>query len=138
MMKYITIHRIHLTSFFQKSLLFILLSNVILGQEPEDTLALDLDAMWENTVWEEIQDVVDVGYEVEKITPVAGVRGAEAEDEALALLYYRKSMKGLTLLDKRKAYGKLKNRRDVIFKSNPKNPEIIKLDMYMKQLKNRM
>ena len=129
---------IHLTSFFQKSLLFILLSNVILGQEPEDTLALDLDAMWENTVWEEIQDVVDVGYEVEKITPVAGVRGAEAEDEALALLYYRKSMKGLTLLDKRKAYGKLKNRRDVIFKSNPKNPEIIKLDMYMKQLKNRM
>ena len=129
---------IHLTSFFQKSLLFILLSNVILGQEPEDTLALDLDAMWENTVWEEIQDVVDVGYEVEKITPVAGVRGAEAEDEALALLYYRKSMKGLTLLDKRKAYGKLKNRRDVIFKSNPKNPEIIKLDMYMKQLKSRM
>ena len=129
---------IHLTSFFQKSLLFILLSNVILGQEPEDTLALDLDAMWENTVWEEIQDVVDVGYEVEKITPVAGVRGAEAEDEALALLYYRKSMKGLTLLDKRKAYGKLKNRRDVIFKSNPESPEIIKLDMYMKQLKSRM
>ena len=129
---------IHLTSFFQKSLLFILLSNVILGQEPEDTLALDLDAMWENTVWNEIQDVVDVGYEVEKITPVAGVRGAEAEDEALALLYYRKSMKGLTLLDKRKAYGKLKNRRDVIFKSNPKSPEIIKLDMYMKQLKSRM
>ena len=129
---------IHLTSFFQKSLLFILLSNVILGQEPEDTQALDLDSMWENTVWEEIQDVVDVGYEVEKITPVAGVRGAEAEDEALALLYYRKSMKGLTLLDKRKAYGKLKNRRDVIFKSNPKSPEIIKLDMYMKQLKSRM
>ena len=129
---------IHLTSFFQKSLLFILLSNVVLGQEPDDTLALDLDAMWENTVWEEIQDVVDVGYEVEKITPVAGVRGAEAEDEALALLYYRKSMKGLTLLDKRKAYGKLKNRRDVIFKSNPKSSEIKKLDMYMKQLKSRM
>ena len=129
---------IHLTSFFQKSLLFILLSNVILGQEPEDTLALDLDAMWENTVWNEIQDVVDVGYEVEKITPVAGVRGAEAEDEALALLYYRKSMKGLTLLDKRKAYGKLKNRRDVIFKSNPKSPEIIKFHIYMKQLKSRM
>ena len=129
---------IHLTSFFQKSLLFILLSNVILGQEPEDTLALDLDAMWENTVWEEIQDVVDVGYEVEKITPVAGVRGAEAEDEALSLLYYRKSMKGLTLLDKRKAYGKLKNRRDVIFKSNPESIEIKKLDVYMKQLKSRM
>ena len=129
---------IHSTSFFQKSLLFILLSNVILNQEPDDTLALDLDAMWENTVWEEIQDVVDLGYEVEKVTPVAGVRGAEAEDEALALLYYRRSMKGLTLLDKRKAYGKLKNRRDVIFKSNPESIEIKKLDVYMKQLKSRM
>ena len=94
--------------------------------------------MWENTVWEEIQDVVDLGYEVEKVTPVAGVRGAEAEDEALALLYYRRSMKGLTLLDKRKAYGKLKNRRDVIFKSNPESIEIKKLDVYMKQLKSRM
>ena len=53
---------------------------------------LDLDAMWENTIWNEIQDVVDVGYEVEKVTAVAGVRGAEAEDEALALLYYRRSL----------------------------------------------
>ena len=48
----------------------------------------DLDAMWENTVWEEIQDVVDVVAEVEQITAVAGVRGAEAEDEALEHLYY--------------------------------------------------
>ena len=75
-----------------------------------DTVNLDLDALWENTVWQEIEDVVDVYYEVEKVTAVAGVRGAEAEDEALALLYYRKSMKGLTLLDLQKAsfIGKLK------------------------------
>ena len=66
---------------------------------------LDLDAMWENTVWNEIEDVVDRGYEVEKVTAVAGVRGAEAEDEALKLLYYRKSMKGLTELELRKALG---------------------------------
>ncbi len=59
--------------------------------EPLDNL--DLDAMWENTVWEEIQDVAEsVSYETEYITAVAGVRGAEAEDEALALLYYRRSM----------------------------------------------
>ena len=63
--------------------------------------------MWENTIWNETEDVVDVGYEVEKITAVAGVRGAEAEDEALALLYYRKSMKGLSKLDLQKALGKL-------------------------------
>jgi hypothetical protein len=35
----------------------------------------DLEAMWENTVWEEIINVVDVEYEVENITATAGVRG---------------------------------------------------------------
>ena len=85
--------------------------------EYED-MDFDLDAMWENTVWEEIQDVVTIEAEVEQITAVAGVRGAEAEDEALEHLYYRKSMKGLTLLDLQKAYGKLINKRDKI--TNPK------------------
>ena len=69
------------------------------GQEvEEDTLSLDLDNLWDEVVWEEIEDVVDVYYEVEQITPVAGVRGAEAEDEALHHLYYRKSMKGIALI----------------------------------------
>ena len=85
-------------------------------EEAEVLEDLDLDAMWDNTVWVEIQDVVDVGYEVEKVTDVAGVRGAEAEDEALALLYYRKSMRGLSLLDLQKAYGKLVNRREIMIK----------------------
>ena len=40
-----------------------------------DLEELDMDAMWENTIWIEIEDVVDVGYEVEKVTAVAGVRG---------------------------------------------------------------
>tara|TARA_S200000501_G_scaffold371958_1_gene416033 strand:+ start:3928 stop:4287 length:360 start_codon:yes stop_codon:yes gene_type:complete len=118
-----------------------LLSNIVLTQEPEDdtlALELDLEAMWENTVWEEIQDVTDVYYEVEKVTPVAGVRGAEAEDEALALLYYRKSMKGLTLLDIQKAYGKLKLKRDNIYKKDPSNKELLKIDSYIRQLKKRM
>ena len=78
---------IRLILHYPKILLFILLSNIVLSQEPDDdslALELDLDAMWENTVWEEIQDVTDVYYEVEKVTPVAGVRGAEAEDEAEA------------------------------------------------------
>ena len=42
---------------------------------------LDLDAMWDNTVWNEIEEVTTKEYEVEKVTTVAGVRGAEAEDE---------------------------------------------------------
>ena len=100
-----------------------------------DTVNLDLDAMWENTVWEEIEDVVDVYYEVEKVTAVAGVRGAEAEDEALALLYYRKSMKGLSKLDLQKALGKLIIKRE---KMNNDDPNIKKIDGYILQLRNKL
>ena len=71
---------------------FLLLISVIFAQNDTTDIdidfELDLDVMWENTVWEEIQDVTTIYYEVEKITAVAGVRGAEAEDEALEHLYY--------------------------------------------------
>ena len=97
---------------------------------------LDLDAMWENTVWNEIEDVVDVYYEVEKVTPVAGVRGAEAEDEALALLYYRKSMKGLSELQLRKALGKLLNKRSKLQKEGTEVPE--EIDKYILVLRNKL
>ena len=86
-------------------------------------MALDLDAIWEEAVWEEIEDVIDVYYEVEKITAVAGVRGAEAEDEALHHLYYRKSMKGISVQEYKKAYGKLKIKRDELFKKDKNNPK---------------
>lgn len=94
----------------------------------------DLDAMWEQAVWEEIQDVTDVYYEVEYVTAVAGVRVAEAEDEALHHLYYRKSMKGITLIDLQKAYGKLYNKRETI--KNPK--ELKKIDSYLNYLKKKI
>ena len=97
---------------------------------------LDLDAMWENTVWNEIQDVVDVGDEVEKVTAVAGVRGAEAEDEALALLYYRRSMKGLSELELRKALGKLLNKRSKLRKEGIAVPE--EIDKYILVLQNKI
>ena len=100
-----------------------------------DTVNLDLDAMWENTVWQEIEDVVDVYYEVEKVTAGAGVRGAEAEDEALALLYYRKSMKGLSKLDLQKALGKLIIKRE---KMKENNPDVKKIDGFILQLRNRL
>ena len=104
-----------------------------------ENIDFDLDAMWENTVWNEIQDVVDTEvYETEYITAVAGVRGAEAEDEALEHLYYRKSMKSLAMIDLQKAYGKLKNKRDNIYKKDPEDPTIEKLDSYMLQIKKRM
>ena len=98
----------------------------------------DLDAMWENTVWEEIQDVVDVVAEVEQITAVAGVRGAEAEDEALDHLYYRRSMKGLALIDLQKAYGKLMNTKDKLIEIDPKHPKLEKINNLMSQLEVKM
>ena len=114
----------------------LLLVSVILGQDSTD-IELDLDAMWENTVWNEIQDVVDVGYEVEKVTAVAGVRGAEAEDEALSLLYYRKSMKGLSILDMNKALGKLLLKREEMLRRDS-DYDTKKIDGYILQLRKRI
>ena len=116
-------------------LLLPILSAFLFSQDSTD-IELDLDAMWENTVWEEIQDVVSVGYEVEKVTAVAGVRGAEAEDEALALLYYRKSMKGLTELELRKALGKLLNKRSMLQKQGTEVPA--EIDKYILVLQNKI
>ena len=126
-------------SILLKNLLFIFLSSIILSQESEDdTLALDLDTIWEEAVWEEIEDVIDVYYEVEKVTPVAGVRGAEAEDEALALLYYRKSMKGISQQEYKKAYGKLKIKRDELFKKDKNNPKLKEMDNYLSYMRKKI
>ena len=46
---------------------------------------------------------------MEQVITVAGVRGAEAEDEALHHLYYRKSMKGPNKMEMQAALGKLLN-----------------------------
>ena len=117
-------------------LTLVLLLGVIIGKDSTDVdFELDLDAMWENTVWNEITDVVDVGYEVEKITAVAGVRGAEAEDEALALLYYRRSMKELSKLDLQKALGKLILKKEKMLE---KNLDTSKIDTYIRQVKNKL
>jgi len=95
---------------------------------------LDLDAMWDNTVWNEIEEVTTKEYEVEKVTTVAGVRGAEAEDEALHHLYYRKSMKGIALIDLQKAYGKLYNKLNTI-----KDPEELKrVNSYLSYLRKKI
>ncbi len=104
-----------------------------------ESIDLDLDAMWENTVWEEIQEIgEEIIYETEYITAVAGVRGAEAEDEALEHLYYRKSMKGISLHEYKVAYGRLKNIRDNLFKENKSNPKLKRIDILLTDLKNKI
>ena len=96
---------------------------------------LDMDAMWDNTIWVEITEIGEeyIG-EVEQITAVAGVRGAEAEDEALHHLYYRRSMRGLSELDLQKAIGKLMIKRQKM--SDDSDTE--KIDGYILQLKKRL
>ena len=117
---------------WQKILLSLLFSNFLLGDA--DTTDIDLDALWESTVWEEIDEIVEVEGEVEQVVSVAGVRGAEAEDEALEHLYYRKSMKGLSTMELQKALGKLLKKRSII-----KDPIALqKINGYINQIEKKL
>ena len=97
---------------WQKILFYLLISNFLLGDA--DTTDIDFDALWETTVWEEIDEIIEVEGEVQQVVSVAGVRGAEAEDEALEHLYYRKSMSGLSEIELQKALGKLIKKRSMV------------------------
>ena len=117
---------------WQKILLSILFSNFLLGDA--DTTDIDLDALWETTIWEEIEEINEIEGEVEQITSVAGVRGAEAEDEALEHLYYRKSMKGLSTIELQKALGKLLKKRSIT-----KDPIALqKINGYINQIERKL
>ena len=117
---------------YQKLLLSLLVSNFLLGDA--DTTDIDLDALWESTVWEEIEEINEIEGEVEQVTSVAGVRGAEAEDEALEHLYYRKSMKKLSQIELQKALGRLLKKKSTVTDSLT----LSKIDKYIKQLKKKI
>ena len=108
--------------------------SLLFSQEEE----LDLDAMWDNTVWNEIEEVTTKEYEVEKVTTVAGVRGAEAEDEALHHLYYRQSMKGPSEIQLNKALGKLLNTLTVLKEKTPENNKIPEVTHYVIQIYKKL
>ena len=99
---------------------------------------LDLDAMWDNTVWNEIEEVTTEAYEVEKVAAVAGVRGAEAEDEALHHLYYRQSMKGPSKVELNKALGKLLNTLGALKDKNPEHAKIPEVTHYVIQIYKKL
>ena len=117
---------------WQKILLSIIFSNFLLGDA--DTTDIDLDALWESTVWEEIDEIAEVEGEVEQVVSVAGVRGAEAEDEVLEHLYYRKSMKGLSQIELQKALGKLIKKRSMVTDSL----SLAKINGYILSIKNKL
>ena len=116
----------------RKILLSLLFSNFLLGDA--DTTDIDLDALWESTVWEEIDEIIEVEGEVQQVVSVAGVRGAEAEDEALEHLYYRKSMKGLSQIELQKALGKLIKKRSMVTDSL----SLAKINGYILSIKNKL
>ena len=117
---------------YQKLLFSLLISSFLLGDA--DTTDIDLDALWETTIWEEIEEINEIEGEVEQITAVAGVRGAESEDEALEHLYYRKSMKGLSQLELQKALGKLLKKKSTVKDSLT----LSKINRYIKQLEKKI
>ena len=117
---------------WQKILLSIIFSNFLLGDA--DTTDIDLDALWESTVWEEIDEIVEIEGEVEQVVSVAGVRGAEAEDEALEHLYYRKSMKGLSQSELKKALGKLLKKKSTVTDTLI----LSKINLYIEQLEKKI
>ena len=119
-----------------KSFIYLLFISGLISQDGIEEL--DLDAMWENTVWEEIKDVETLEFEVEKVTAVAGVRGAEAEDEALEHLYYRRTMKGLSKLDLQRALGKLILKKEKLDKLGNRDSDSEKLGKYITQLRNKL
>ena len=129
---------LHLLKFLSSTLL--LLSNVSFSQGSEiDSLNLDLDDMWDSVIWEEIIEIGEEDvFEVEYITATAGVRGAEAEDEALAQLYYRKSMRGPSRMELREAYGKLRNKKDYLLKNDPTNSTLDTIDGYLLHISQKI
>ena len=121
-------------SIYLNVIVSIFLKSFLLSQDED----LDLDAMWDNTVWNEIEEVTTKEYEVEKVTAVAGVRGAEAEDEALHHLYYRQSMKGPSEIELNKALGKLLNTLSSLKKNKPGREKIPEVTHYIIQVYKKL
>ncbi|HIA79542.1 MAG TPA: hypothetical protein EYO07_05215 [Candidatus Marinimicrobia bacterium] len=116
-------------------ILFLALGSVW-AQDDDD---MDMDAMWDNTIWNEIEDVADEEIqEVDNITAVAGVRGAEAEDEALHHLYYRQSMKGPSEVELRTALGKLLNTLAALKEKDAKHAKIPEVQHYVIQIYRKL
>ena len=115
---------------YRKLLFSLLISSILIG----DTTDIDLDDLWDTTVWEEIEEITEVEGEVEQVVSVAGVRGAEAEDEALEHLYYRKSMKRLSQSELQNALGKLMKKRDLV----KDEATLKKIDSYITQIKYKL
>ena len=69
---------------------------------------------------------------------MAGVRGAEAEDEALHHLYYRKSMKGPNKMELQSALGKLMKTLSRLENKDKNHAKIPEVRHYMIQIYRKL
>ena len=117
-------------------LLPILSLSFVFAQEEEEDI--NLDDLWDTTVWEEIEEINEVEGEVEQVVTVAGVRGAEAEDEALHHLYYRKSMRGPNKMELQSALGKLMKTLARLEQKDKNHAKIPEVRHYMIQIYRKL
>jgi len=92
----------------------------------------DAEDKWANTVWKKVGNLTKEkrSFQVEKATTVAGVRGAEAEDNILKQLYYRGKGQYPTRLELKNAIEMLNQ----IIKSEPEAPNVHESRFYIAQI----
>ncbi|MCH8011335.1 MAG: tetratricopeptide repeat protein [Candidatus Marinimicrobia bacterium] len=92
---------------------------------------VDVSDIWLNTVWKSIDEITTTkkSFEVEKVTTVAGVRGAEAEAEATKNLYYRGSMRVPSRAELKEAINMLEN----TIANEPANDKLMEMKHYIIQ-----
>ena len=88
------------------------------------------DDDWLNTVWTQVDDMVqEEEFQKQEIVTVAGVRGAEAEDNILAKLYYKG---GKRYPSQDKLVKAIKTLQEALDK-NPKSPNAPKQKFFVAQ-----
>ena len=101
----------------------------LLAQDEDEDV--NLDDLWDTTVWEEIEEIYEVEGEVEQVVTVAGVCCGEGEDVDLHHLYYRKSMKGPNKMELQSALGKLMKTLSRLEKKDKNHAKIPEVRHYM-------
>ncbi len=98
--------------------------------EAGEAAAGEGDEDWLNTVWTQVDDMVkEEEFKLQETVTVAGVRGAEAEDNILAKLYYKG---GKRAPSQDKLLKAIKTLQDALSK-DPKSPNAPKQKFFVAQ-----
>lgn len=98
--------------------------------QTEEVIGEGGDDDWLNTVWTQVDDMVkEEEFNLQETVTVAGVRGAEAEDNILAKLYYKG---GKRYPSQDKLVKAIKTLQEALSK-NPKSPNAPKQKFFVAQ-----